>query len=430
MKLNYSFKKNLLIFVILAVIGNIYSQEWQAFGPIGGQKYISMHVDTVNDYLYLGTTEGFWFQNMETQEWTSAIEVDWIGRAVWSICANPVEPGTVITGRDNAWFKGYMEISYDHGETNEFLYESTGGWVTDIKFSPNNPSIYYATTFSDGPANGEFLKSTDGGSSWSPLASPHFALTSIAVYPNDYNTVIISGDGLVTKSTNGGVDWNSISGDLPVELGVYEVALNKADLQSLVCSNDDGIWQSDNGGMNWINTYPESCSRLVYNPIETNMVAALTQNTNQILISLDNGKNWMDYTSDFPIDEYSKDIDFSKDGTQLFCTSYYDVYVRELTLVGIQDVTDSNEPSFIKNISPNPFRQNLDIELFLNQDQNISIKIYNISGQEIIELYLGQLQQGLNHIRWNAKNEQKGVYFCKITLENAETLVKKIVKQE
>ncbi|OYT16486.1 MAG: hypothetical protein B7C24_07575 [Bacteroidetes bacterium 4572_77] len=419
----------ILFIGLLWISSNSFAQDWQAFGPFGGQKFLCMQVDTTNDYLYLGTTEGFWYQNMESGIWTDRIEVDYMGRAVWSITANPSEPGTVITGRDNAWFKGYMEISYDYGETNEFLYESIGGWITDIKYSPADASIYYATTFSDGGANGEFLKSTDGGSSWEALPSPHFALTSIAVSPGTPNTIYISGDALVTKSTNGGTDWVSIAGNLPSDLGVYEVALNKSDENSLVCSNDNGLWQTTDGGQNWTNTFPTGCERLVYNPIETNMIAALTFNTNQILISLDNGKNWIDYTSDFPIDEYYKDIDFSKDGTKLFCTSYYNIYERELTLVGTPEMANQTNESLIKNLFPNPFKEQLAIETYLNKAQDAQIRIYNMMGQTMAILHNDLLQKGNSILNWDAKTIESGVYFCEIKLENGQTQTKRIIKQ-
>ncbi len=420
----------LIISTFFLFFSDISAQDWQSIEPPGGQEYLCMHIDTTNEMLYIGTTNGFWYQDIQTGDWISRIEPGWMGRTVWSICANPDSPGTVITGRENAWFKGYMEISYDWGETNEFLYESTGGWVTDIKYSASNSNIFYATTFTDGGSPGELLKSINGGQSWIPVSNDHTALTSIAMSPASANILYISGDALITKSTDGGLNWTTKANGLPPSLGIYEVAMNRVNEDILVCSNDNGLWRSIDGGENWMQCYTESCKRLVFNPVNTSMIAALTFNTSQILLSLDNGKNWINYTSDFPAEEFGKDIDFSKDGSKLYATSYYDIYERELTLVGISSQEITQVEGSLSKIMPNPFKNTVNIELDLPIAQNVSIVIYNINGRKIKTIFQGQLDKGYSLHTWDSSNDDiaKGVYFCNIIAES-NSQIRKIIKQ-
>ncbi|NOR88174.1 MAG: hypothetical protein GQ527_11245, partial [Bacteroidales bacterium] len=222
----------------------VKSQVWESIGPIGGDMFTCLHIDTANQILYVGTEEGFWYQDLSSEEWTSRVEVGWIGRSVKSINSYPVFPGRIITGRVNAWFKGYLELSYDWGVTNEIAFFSDGGFISDIKYSPSNPNIFYACGRSD-ITPGDILKSNDGGQNWSQLSNYiQVHMTSMTISPTSSNILYVSGDARITKTDDGGITWSSASNGLPISLGVYSVAMNRGDEQSLICSNDNGLYRT------------------------------------------------------------------------------------------------------------------------------------------------------------------------------------------
>jgi hypothetical protein len=63
---------------------------------------------------------------------------------------------------------------------------------------------------------------------------------------------------------------------------------------------------------------------------------------------------------------------------------------------------------------PNPFNQSTTICYSIPEDRHVSIKIYNISGQEIATLVNQQMRAGNHNITWNAENTSSGIYFYKL----------------
>jgi len=424
----------IISFIFFILIGNLHAQQWAAFGPSGGNLNTSLHLDAVNNTLYMGTLEGFWYYNLGTQEWISRIDAGYIGREVHCINAHPEIPGRIITGRVNAWFKGYLELSNDWGISNTVAFISDGGYISDIKYSASNPSIFYACGISD-ITPGDLLKSIDGGENWSQLSDySHSFMTSIAVSPSDATLLYVSGNALITKTTNGGLTWTSASNGLPSDLGVYQIAMNYSNENSLICSNDNGLYQTIDGGDNWEQIYDESCKRVVYNPIYPNTVAVITFNTSQILLSTNNGTDWIDFTGDFPTDEYIKDLEFSEDGLSLYAASNSNLYSSEIVISGNNDEINKETNKFtISQNTPNPFTQNTQFSFYLDTEQSVSISIYNIMGKEIRNFQFKKMTVGHHSIIWDGKNNlgidaEKGIYFYRISLNSGINSVKKMIK--
>lgn len=421
-------------FLFILFTGNLNAQQWVSFGPVGNNLNTCLHLDTTNDILFLGTLEGFWYYNLQTNAWTSRVEVGWIGREVHSINANPDVPGRIITGRMNAWFKGYLEISNNWGFSNSVPFFSEGGYISDIKYSASNPGIFYACGVSD-ITPGDLLKSADGGETWSQLSNySHTFMTSMAVSPSNAGLLYISGDALVTKTINGGLTWSSASNGLPSGLGVYNVAMNYDNENSLICSNDNGLYRTIDGGENWEWIYGESCKKVVYNPVYPNTVAVITFNTSQILLSTNNGTEWIDFTGNFPTGEYIKDLEFSEDGITLYAASYSNLYSSEIVISGMDDeiYEEMNKPIFSQN-TPNPFTQSTRINFYLEEEQAVSISVYNVMGKEIRAFKFEKMSAGNQSIVWDGKSNQgidaeKGIYFYRISLSNGINSVKKMMK--
>ena len=85
-----------------------------------------------------------------------------------------------------------------------------------------------------------------------------------------------------------------------------------------------------------------------------------------------------------------------------------------------------------KSAYPNPFNPTTTINFNLSNSQNISVKIYNIMGQEVKELFSGFKTAGIVSLVWDGKDirgEQvsTGVYFCNIRSEDKQQTVKMTV---
>jgi len=96
---------------------------------------------------------------------------------------------------------------------------------------------------------------------------------------------------------------------------------------------------------------------------------------------------------------------------------------------GVQRANASNHFSKMKpelNISPNPFNPETIIYCVLPVSGKTTIKIYNIKGQLVKELYKGELEAGIHRFNWDAKDIDNrsvgsGVYF--IYMENGKSKV-------
>ncbi len=101
-----------------------------------------------------------------------------------------------------------------------------------------------------------------------------------------------------------------------------------------------------------------------------------------------------------------------------------------------QDYCPKNPLSLNKNITPknfeiiqiypNPFNPETTILYSLNQNENIQVSIYDISGRLITTLINAFNIAGYHSITWNALNLSSGIYFLKISSEKF-TITQKLV---
>ncbi len=328
-----------ILFVLFIAFTVTSLPQWNAIGPDSGETSFCMSFDNNTGNLFLGTAEGFWYYNISTAQWTRREDVGWIGRSVFSIAAHPTIPGRIITGRQNAFFKGYIEYTNDWGVTNDNAYNSDGGQVTDIKGVPGSPNTFIACTWPD-VSPGELVKSTDGGLNWVLQTNYiHFALTEIAIDKNNPQIMYIAGDERVTKSTNGGTSWTVSANGLPSGLGVYTVSVSPTNSQILLASNDNDLYRSTDAGGSWTSVYGSACRRTEFNPVNGNYAIALTFSPYKVLISSNAGAAWSDFTAGFNPDELS-DLAFNASGTKLYVsTSMMGVYVHDFSFVPVELVS-------------------------------------------------------------------------------------------
>lgn len=75
------------------------------------------------------------------------------------------------------------------------------------------------------------------------------------------------------------------------------------------------------------------------------------------------------------------------------------------------DIDTKNQTTPLFSIFPNPIREDLNIQIELNQKQQVIIKAYNSNGQQIAVIHNSYLSSGLHTIKWDATTLPVGVYF-------------------
>jgi hypothetical protein len=75
---------------------------------------------------------------------------------------------------------------------------------------------------------------------------------------------------------------------------------------------------------------------------------------------------------------------------------------------------------------PNPFNPTTSISFELNKTQNVSLVVYNLLGQQVLNLVNDRLESGQHKINVNAANLASGIYLYKLTT-NSQSLTKKMI---
>jgi hypothetical protein len=105
-------------------------------------------------------------------------------------------------------------------------------------------------------------------------------------------------------------------------------------------------------------------------------------------------------------------------------------YVRLVRDGMISDVEENKtsmlEYFYLEQNYPNPFNPSTTISFSIPIEGNVSLKIFNVIGQEIDELVNEYLSTGSYSFQWHAENQYSGVYFYKL-ITDSFTKMKKMV---
>jgi hypothetical protein len=143
--------------------------------------------------------------------------------------------------------------------------------------------------------------------------------------------------------------------------------------------------------------------------------------------------------------EHTLAIAFCEEGSRFdkLCVSSYAYYpvARADTAVNLCEPDYTPPPTGLDVIKsagefalgqnyPNPFNANTTIPFVISTDTYVSLKVYNILGDEIAELAAKVFTQGEHTVEFNAKNLSKGIYYYTIKTDNFSASRKMIIRTE
>jgi photosystem II stability/assembly factor-like uncharacterized protein len=166
------------------------------------------------------------------------------GSSITAIEVAPANNKYVYVGTE----KGGLFRSTDSGTTWSGDLASTilpGTIVTRIETHPKNAKMVYVTV--GGTGHPHVFRSDDGALTWHDTDggqlpdSPHNA---IVIHPDQPDTIFVSSDVSVFRSTDGGKSWTDISSNLPNTMFVDLVHQQK-DRKLFVATYGRSIWRLD-----------------------------------------------------------------------------------------------------------------------------------------------------------------------------------------
>ena len=203
-----------------------------------------------------------------------------------------------------------------------------GGRTNAIAFNPQNPNTMYL-----GSASGGLWRSYTGGvgvDGWHymPTGFPVLGVSTIAIAPNDSNTIYIgtgevynydaAGTGAayrntrgtygmgILKTTDGGLTWSkSLDWTYQQQKGIWAVKINPLNPNTVWAATTEGTYRSYDAGTTWMQVHNVvMVMDLVINPVDTNIV--ITGNGNfastgfGLYRTSDGGSSWTKITSALP----------------------------------------------------------------------------------------------------------------------------------
>jgi len=291
--------------------------------------------------------------------------------------------------------------STDFGSTwSQFTSQTfnTNVWRINVAKFLNAQSVIYSILWNGGSPNyNDLLWVYDNGTWLNRSAGlPLVPLRFVAQHPRDNFkayalTELFNSSQKVFKTTNRGLNWSNITGDLP-NIPVTDLVPHPANDNILFLASDYGMWKSSNGGTNWF--------RWTAGMPVGNKITEL-----EYIDSVSNGKFYIIAAS------YGRGA-WIRDGAND-------------NFVAINNNEIPAEFSLSQNY-PNPFNPSTTIEFTIPWAENVNIKVYDITGKVVSEPVNSRFSAGSHSVKFEGSNLASGVYFYRITTSRF-TDVKKMI---
>ncbi len=281
----------------------------------------------------------------------------------------------------------------------------------------------HATDVYAGTSNGGIFKSADIGNTWTEMNT---GLTDLNVWSftalgSDIYTGSASG---VFKSSNGGSNWLAVNNWLPVST-VYALAVNGSDI--LAGTSGSGIFKSSDNGASWT---------AINNGLTNLDVRALKQWANVIyagtfgggvFLSTNDGASWTAINSGLTTDSDLKINALEANGSTLFAGTLDGLWYRPLSEINAIDKVSHNNIQL--SAFPNPFKKQTTINYSLAKTENISLIVYNITGDMVKPLLNETQSPGSYQVNMNATDLSAGIYFCHLITPGETKIIKLFIEK-
>ncbi|MCW8803360.1 MAG: T9SS type A sorting domain-containing protein [Ignavibacteriaceae bacterium] len=312
-------------------------------------------------------------------------------------------PNGSLFGSRGSVFTGFIFRSIDSGNSWEIIYENVND-TTVTQVSVNIDGTVYAIIAH------KLFKSTDNGDDWF-----HIQVSSInefiqRILFNNIGYIYIQNSlGYFRSSDNGG-SWVQLT-SIPEGLEIF--GITKSD-DMFATASDSGYYLSTNYGDTW--NYIFKGNGQLVRSFASNDIGYLfiLVPSLGILRSTDNGYSWSEINSGLEGISLSCLI-ISDDDYLLVGTGWKGVY-RSVNKTTSVEISFAEIPSsfFLEQNYPNPFNPITKIRYQVSQNANVSLKVFDVIGNEIKTLIEKEQSAGVYEIEFQVSELSSGIYFYQL----------------
>ncbi len=291
---------------------------------------------------------------------------------------NPLAPQAIYVGIGYGFLgnTGYGQIvlTRNEGQHWDTLF-FRGAGPEAMAIAPSDTNVMYQGY------SGSLYKTTDSGLSWGPRMSVTGWISDVAIHPQDHNKVYLpylshlGHRGGVSRTTDGGISW---------------------------FQSNSGLGDTIND-VNAISINPKRPSELF---LATSLIPCHR--------STNGGDSWSRFDIGFPFGIHGVSITLDTVVQRIYLGTTAGIYINDL-VTQAPPTTDQHPKRFeLGQNYPNPFNPSTTIEYNLPVAAHVTLKLYDILGQEVMTLVDEQAMVGYHSAVLDASRLSSGVYFYRM----------------
>ena len=302
---------------------------------------------------------------------------------------------------------------------------------------------------------GAVLKTTDGGEHWTPQTSGVSTGLNFVYFVNATTGWVAGDNGKILKTTDRGASWVAQTSGISTNL----IAVQFVDI-STGWALGSVLLRTSDGGANWL-AYTAPNGRRTFHFIDAttgwaaggggeifktidsglswqrirrgdgNSLSSIrfidaingwaVGSFGQIIKTTDGGTNWIDQASGTAEDLRSVHFVNAKLG---WAVGQHGVILKT-PISSVVSVDENLEPNsttptdiVLEQNYPNPFNPSTTISFSLRRAEFVTLRVFNIRGEEVARLIEKQLAAGAHQVQWNASAFVSGVYCYRLQIRN------------
>lgn len=276
----------------------------------------------------------------------------------------------------------------------------------------------YGTTIFCGTDKGVF-KSTNAGAVWNLSGMADTMVVDLIFRDN----VLFASNRFagVKVSYNMGQSWQSVSNGMTGTKWAFTFTNTPNYL--VAGTSDAKVYRTSNNGLNWVECYSQSPSSNAIYSLKYYANRLIAGTAQGIFYSYNQGNNWLAMNDGFPPNTEIRSDAIVISTLNIYAAPTNGVYRRPISqLTGVYTTTNLIKNFKLEQNFPNPFNPNTVISYRLSVAGIVTLKVFDLKGNEVTVLLNEKQNAGSYSINFDAGkyNLSSGIYFYKLSANGFE----------